>query len=130
MIICITGTYGTTSLVHRILYDTFSVIHKPTILTTIYKENGFTIMDVPPTNKPQICNVLIITCQKQADVANIARKWFGYHTCLIVAIVNAPTEQPVLCTRPYLINVDNMSREGIQEVLRLVHINKNKSLCK
>ena len=130
MIICVTGTYGTTSLVHRIMYDTFSIIHKPTILTTIYKENGFTVMDVPPANKPQKCNILIITCQKQSHVANIAEKWFGYHTCLIVAIVNAPPERPLLCTSPYLIDVDNMSREGIQDILRLIHINKKKTLLK
>lgn len=130
MIICVTGTYGTTSLVHRLVYDTFSIIHKPTILTTIYTENAYTIMDIPPSNKPHKCHILIITCQSQQDVVDTARKWLGFHKCLIVAIVNAPPEKPLLCTRPYLIQVDNMSREGIQDILRLIHINNNKSLLK
>ncbi len=125
MIICVTGTYGTTSLVHRLVYDTFSIIHKPTILTTIYKENGFTIMDVPPSNKPHKCHILIITCRSQKDVVHIAEKWLGYHKYLIVAIINAPREQPLLCYRSYLISVNNMSREGIQDILRLIHINTN-----
>lgn len=130
MIICVTGTYGTTSLVNRLVFDTFSIIHKPTILTTIYNENGYTVVDVPPSNKPQKCHVLIITCQRQKDAAYLAEKWLTYHQCLIVAIVNAPKERPILCTEPYLVSVDNMSREGIQDILRLIHINKNKSLLK
>lgn len=127
MIICITGTYGCTSLVHRLLYDTFSVLHKPTILTTIYYENDFTIVDTPPENPPQTCDILILTCQKQAEVEEIARKWLGFHKKLIVAIVNAPLEVPRLCSKPYLVQVDNMSRQGIQDILRLIHINKNTS---
>ena len=130
MIICVTGTYGTTALVNRLVYDTFSIIHKPTILTTIYNENGYTVVDVPPANKPRKCHILIITCQRQNDVLDIAEKWLTYHQCLIVAIVNAPKEKPLLCTTPYLVSVDNMSREGIQDILRLIHINKNKSLVK
>ena len=130
MIICVTGTYGTTSLVNRLVYDTFSIIHKPTILTTIYDENGFTVVDVPPSNIPQKCDILIITCQRQMDVAHLAEKWLTYHKCLIIAIVNAKKEKPLLCAAPYLISVDNMSREGIQDILRLIHINKNKSLLK
>ena len=130
MIICVTGTYGTTSLVHRIVYDTFSIIHKPTILTTIYKENDYTIMDIPPRNKPYKCDILIITCKKQSDVTHIAREWIGYHKRLIIAIINAPIERPLLCTEPYLIPVNNMSREGIQDILRLIHINTNTSPLK
>lgn len=128
MIICITGTYGTTSLAHRLLYDSFSIIHKPTILTTIYKENGFTVVDVPPENEPMACHMLILTCQCQAEVEHLARKWLGFHTTLLVALVNAPMEIPKLCPTPYLIQVDNMSRQGIHEILRLIHINKHKSL--
>ena len=130
MIICVTGTYGTTSLVHRILYDTFSIIHKPTILTTIYYENDYSVIDVPSENKPHQCDLLIITCQSQLHILDIARKWLGFHKCLIVAIVNAPPEPPLLCTEPYLVSVNNMSRKGIQDILRLIHINKNKTLLK
>lgn len=124
MIICVTGTYGCTSLVHRLLYDTFTLLQKPTILTTIYHENEFTLVDTPPNNAPQKCDMLILTCQKQSDVADIARKWFGFHKRLVVAIVNAPLEKPKLCLEPYLVQVDNMSRQGIQDILRLIHINK------
>lgn len=130
MIICVTGTHGTTSLVHRIVYDTFSVIHKPTILTTIYKENGFTVMDIPEDNRPHKCDMLILTCKSQNELTHIAEKWLGYHKSLIVAIVNSKPEIPILCTEPYLVFVDNMSREGIQDILRLIHINKDKTLSK
>lgn len=128
MIICVTGTYGCTSLVHRLVYDTFSLFHKPTILTTVYRENDFTIADVPPANPPYKCHMLILACQKQSDVTKIARKWLGYHKKLIVALVNAPREPPLLCPEPYFVLVDNMSREGIQDILRLIHINKHISL--
>ena len=124
MIICVTGTYGCTSLVHRLVYDPFSLLHKPTILTTLYKENDFVVADVPPNNPPLKCHMLILTCQKQADAAHIARKWLGFHKKLVVAIVNAPPEPPLLCTETYTVLVDNMSRQGIQDILRLIHINK------
>lgn len=130
MIICVTGTYGTSSLVRRIVYDQFSVIHKPTVLTTIYKENGYTVMDIPQDNRPYKCHMLIITCQKQGDVAHIAREWLGYHKTLVIALVNSKPEPPILCTEPYLVQVDNMSRQGIQDILRLIHINKDKTLLK
>ena len=128
MIICVTGTYGTTSLVHRILYDTFSILHTPTLLTTIYKVNDFTVIDSPPQHPPRRCHMLILTCRKQRDVEDIARKWLGYHNILVVALVNTNAEQPSLCPKPHLVQVDNMSKEGIHDILRLIHINKNHSL--
>lgn len=128
MIICITGTYGNTSLAHRILYNEFSIIHKPTILTTIYKVNGYTVADIPSENPPMKCDILILTCQKQKDVADIARKWIGYHKRIIVALVNTHQEVPILCPSEYLVSVDNMANEGIHTILRLIHINKTNTL--
>lgn len=128
MIICITGTYGNTSLARRILYNEFSIIHKPTILTTIYKVNGYTVVDIPSENPPMKCDILILTCQKQKDVAHVARKWIGYHKRIIVALVNTHKEVPILCPSEYLVSVDNMANEGIHTILRLIHINKTNTL--
>lgn len=128
MIICITGTYGNTSLAHRILYNHFSIIHKPTILTTIYTENGYTVADIPPDQPPIKCDILILTCQHQKDVAHIARKWIGYHKTIIVALVNTHKEVPILCPAEFLVSVDNMANEGIHTILRLIHINKTNTL--
>jgi len=98
--------------------------HKPTILTTKYNTNGFEIIDVPPTNKPQKCDMLILTCKTQKDIEFLAKQWFGFHNHLLIAIYANVDEQPRLCPKPHFIRTDNMSREGIDEILRIIHTYK------
>ena len=126
MRICVTGTYGTTSLVHRLMYNEFSVIHKPTYLTHIYRADHYEVYDVPnqPHTRPVQCDMLILTCRTQSDVAPIAREWFGYHKKLIVALVNTTPEKARLCPDEHLVQVDNMSCEGISNILRLIRTYK------
>ena len=126
MRICITGTFGTTSLVHRLLYDEFSVLHKPTLLTNIYREGEYEVMDMPNVDhvKPMPCDILILTCKSQTHVQHIARQWFGYHKHLIVALIDSKQEQATLCPKEHLIMVNNMTREGLLKLLQLVHAYK------
>ena len=126
MRICITGTYGTSSLVSRLLYDEFSVLHKPTLLTTIYKEGEYEVVDVPDLDHAAAvkCDVLILTCKTQEDVKHIARKWFGKHKCLIVALIDAHPEDPTLCPAEHLVQVNNMSREGLIKIVQLIRAYK------
>lgn len=126
MRICISGTYGTSSLVSRLLYDEFSILHKPTVLTTIYKEGEYEVVDVPNREHTAAvkCDVLILTCKTQMDVKHIARKWFGKHKCLIVALIDADPEDPVLCPAEHLVQVNNMTREGLNKIVQLIHAYK------
>lgn len=126
MRICVTGTFGTTSLVHRMLYDKFSVIYKPTFLTNIYREGEYEVMDMPDIEhiKPVTCDILVLTCKSQSHVQHLARQWFGFHKHLIVALIDAKPELPILCPKEHLIMVNNMSREGLLNLLQLVHAYK------
>ena len=126
MRICVSGTYGVSSLVKRILFDTFSLRHKPTILTTIYKTNTFEVLDVPANNPPKKCDLLILTCTTQKDIERIAKLWFGFHRHLLIAIYENTTEEPLLCPEPHFIRTDNMSRQGIDEILRIIYTYKYK----
>ena len=126
MRICITGTFGTTSLVHRLMYDEFSILHKPTILTTVYKEGEFEVIDVPDNNMsmPMRCDMLIITCKSQGDVDHLVRKWFGMHKHLVIALVDAAPELPLLCPDEHLLHIDNMTRDGLYKLTQLIHTYK------
>ena len=126
MRICVTGTYGVTSLVNRLIFNTFSIHHKPTVLTTKYTLKDFEIFDVPDSEhtRPIKCHILILTCAKQQDVEEIARKWFGYHEHLVVAIYKNPTEEPKLCPEAHFVRADNMSREGIDKILQIIQTYK------
>ena len=126
MRICVSGTFGVTSLINRILFDTFSIHHKPTILTTKYKTNGFEIIDVPPKNRPIKCDVLILTCKTQIDIESIVREWFGFHRHLVIAIYGDFTEKAKLCPDPHFVKTDNMSGEGIEKIIRIIHTYKYK----
>jgi len=126
MRICVSGTFGVTSLINRILFNTFSIFHKPTILTTKYKTNGFEIIDVPPKNRPIKCDLLILTCKKQADIERIAGEWFGFHRHLVIAIYGNSTEKAKLCPDPHFVKTDNMSGEGIEKIIRIIHTYKYK----
>lgn len=124
MRICVSGTFGVTSLVNRLLFNTFSILHKPTILTSIYKTNGFELIDIPRTNSPVKCDLLILTCKAQKDIEPLARQWFGFHRYLIIAIYENATEEPMLCPEAHFVRTDNMSRDGIDEILRIIHTYK------
>ena len=128
MRICVSGTFGVTSLVNRLLFNIFSIHHKPTILTTKYKVNGFEIIDMPISAlRPMKCDMLILTCQKQKDIEPVAKEWFGFHRHLVVAIYGNSNEEPMLCPEPHFIRTDNMSREGIDKILRIIHTYKYKA---
>ena len=126
MRICVTGTYGTTSLVHRLLYDEFSILHKPTLLTNIYREGEYEVMDMPNVDhvKPIQCDILILTCKSQKHVQHFARRWFGYHKHLFVALIDTNPEQAILCPKEHLLMINNMTREGLLNLLQLVHAYK------
>lgn len=126
MKICVTGTYGTSSLVSRLMYDEFSILHKPTLLTTIYSECGYSVMDMPDndTTVPVRCDLLIITCKSQRDVEHLARKWFGMHKHLVVALVEASPEAAVLCPQEHLLHINNMTRDGLLKLVQLIHAYK------
>ena len=128
MRICVSGTFGVTSLVHRLIFNTFSIQHKPTVLTTAYKLHDFEIFDVPDSdhNTPIKCDILVLTCKKQQDIESTARKWFRYHRHLIIAIYENHNEEPVLCPEAHFVRADNMSREGVDEILRIIHTYKYK----
>jgi len=126
MRICISGTFGTSSLGSRLLYDEFSILHKPTVLTTIYKEGEYEVVDVPNLEHAAAvkCDFLILTCKTQKEVEHIARKWFGKHTHLIVALIDADPEHPELCPAEHLIHVNNMTREGLLKLVQLIRAYK------
>ena len=126
MRICVSGTFGTTSLVTRILYDEFSILHKPTVLTTVYREGEFEVLDVPDNGMtvPVKCDMLILACKSQRDVEHIVRKWFGLHKQLVVALVDTVPEDAILCPESHLVRVNNMTREGLHKLLLLIHTYK------
>lgn len=126
MRICVTGTFGTTSLVHRLIYDEFSILHHPTILTTVYREGMYEVMDIPENNMtvPVRCDILIITCKSQKDVEHIVRKWFGLHKRLIVALIDSQNEDAILCPKEHLLHINNMTRDGLLKLVQLIHAYK------
>jgi hypothetical protein len=126
MKICISGTYGTSSLVSRLLYDEFSILHKPTLLTTIYKVGKYEVVDVPNQDHavPIQCDILILTCKTQQDVEHIARKWFGKHKHLFVVLVDSAPEIPLLCPAEHLIHINNMTRDGLINLVQQIRAYK------
>lgn len=126
MRICVTGTFGTTSLVRRLMYDEFSILHKPTILTTVYKENDYEVMDMPDNDMttPVKCDVLIITCKSQKDVQHLVRRWFGLHKCLVIALIDSVPEDAMFCPDEHLLNINNMTRDGLHKLVQLIHTYK------
>lgn len=126
MKICVTGTYGTSSLVSRLLYDEFSILHNSTFFTTIYREGEYEVVDVPNREHsiPIACDLLILTCKSQQDVQQMARKWFGVHKHLIVVLVDAPSEEALLCPSEHLLHINNMTREGLLKLVQLIRAYK------
>ena len=126
MRICVTGSFGVTSLVNRLVYNTFSLHHKPTYITTKYNITNFEVVDVPHNNAttPIKCNLLILTCKSQKNIIHIARQWFGFHKHLAVAIYENRNEIATLCTEAHFVKVDNMSCEGIDKLLQIIQTYK------
>ena len=126
MRICITGTYGTTSLVHRLLYDEFSILHKPTMLTTIYHEGAYEIIDVPDNDMavPMQCDMLVVTCKSQESAKHLVRKWFGLHKKLIIALIDSQPEDAMLCPDEHLLHINNMTRDGLLKIVQLIQAYK------
>tara|TARA_B110000858_G_scaffold154717_1_gene176565 strand:+ start:40 stop:435 length:396 start_codon:yes stop_codon:yes gene_type:complete len=127
MRICVSGTFGVTSLVNRLVFNTFSLHHKPTILVTKYRTNGFEVVDLPPDASPINCDLLILTCKAQEDIKALARKWFGFHHHLIIAFFGDAPEEPKLVPAAHFIKADNMSAEGIEEILKIIRLYKYKT---
>ena len=124
MRICVSGTFGVTSLVNRLVFNTFTLHHKPTILVTKYKTNGFEVVDLPASAAPMNCNLLILTCKTQQEIEPLARKWFGFHHVLVIAFYGKAPEEARLVPEAHFVPVDNMSREGINEILQIIHVYK------
>ena len=126
MRICVTGTFGTSSLVSRLIYDEFSILHTPTMLTTIYREGEYEVMDIPDNDMavPVRCDMLIVTCKSQKDVEGLVRKWFGLHKCLVIALINSTHEDALLCPKENLLHIDNMTRDGLLNLVQLIHAYK------
>ena len=95
-------------------------------MTTIYKEGGYEVIDVPDLKHTATmqCDILILTCKTQRDVEHIARKWFGRHKRLIVALIDTDPEDPLLCPAEHLVRVNNMTREGLIKIVQLIRAYK------
>lgn len=120
--ICIAGTTGKTSLIHRMLYNTFTLNYRHTHFITKYKEQDWELVEIPnsPHAKPMHCDILILTCKSQREVVRIAKEWLGFHKHLFVALVDTKDETPLLCPEPHMVHIDNMANEGIQQLIQLV----------
>jgi hypothetical protein len=126
MRICVSGTFGVTSLVNRLVFNTFSLHHKPTILITKYRTNGFEVVDVPAGARTMKCDLLILTCKTQKEIKPLAREWFGLHGLFVIAIYGNSEEEAKLVPDAHFVRTDNMSREGIKEILKIIRIYKYK----
>ena len=121
--VCVSGTVGKTSLIHRMLYNTFTLQYKPTWFTTIYRHDSLEVVEVPRSEhgRPMECDILVLTCRTQSEVLDMADRWFGYHKHLFVVLVGAKcVEKAVLCPEAHLLCVDNIANTGIQELLRMM----------
>jgi len=127
MRICVSGTFGVTSLVNRLVFNTFSLHHKPTILVTKYRTNGFEVVDLPPDASPMKCDLLILTCKKQQEIEALARAWFGLHRHLVIAFYGDAPEEAKLVPEAHFIKANNMSREGIDKILQIIRVYKYKA---
>ena len=124
MRICVSGTFGVTSLVNRLIFDRFSLHHKPTILVTKYRTNGFEVVDQPAGTPPMKCDLLILTCKTQEEIEPLAHKWFGFHQHLLIALYGNRSEEAKLCPEAHFVRTVNMSGEGIEEILRIIRVYK------
>ena len=123
MRICVSGTFGVSSLVNRLVFNEFSLHHVPTILVTKYRTNGFEVVDLPASAAPMHCEMLILTCKTQKEIEPLVLKWFGLHKLFVIAIYGS-VEKAVLCNAGHFIVTDNMSREGIGKILQIIRTYK------
>ena len=86
----------------------------------------YEVMDMPDndTTVPVRCDFLIITCKTQKNIEHLVRKWFGYHKYLVVALVDAPPENATLCPQEHLLHINNMTRDGLLNLVQLIHAYK------
>jgi hypothetical protein len=121
--VCVAGTVGKTSLIHRMLYNTFSLHYKPTNFITIYTHDDLEVVEIPRSEhgRPMECDILVLACRSQRDVVDVAAQWFGYHRHLFVVLVCAKkAEKAVLCPEAHLVHVDNIANAGIQKLLHMM----------
>lgn len=123
MRICVSGTFGVSSLVNRLVFNTFSLHHVPTVLVTKYRTNGFEIVDLPASAAPMTCDVLILTCKTQKEIEPLVLKWFGFHKHFVIAFYGS-VEKALLCNAGHFIVTNNMSREGIGKILQIIRTYK------
>lgn len=124
--ICVAGTMGKTSLIHRMLYNEFQLHYPPTNVITIHKVPGWQVIEVPNSEhvRPMYCDMLILCCKSQREVMDIARLWLSYHKHLFVALIDSEPETPLLCPQPHIVHVNNIANSGIQQLLRLILVYK------
>ncbi len=122
--VCVAGTTGKTSLIYRMLYNEFQLHYPPTEFITIHKLPEWQIIEVPEHAKPINCDMLILCCKSQIEVMDTARRWFGYHKHLFVALIDAEPENPLLCPKPHIVHVDNVACTGIQQLLSVICVYK------
>lgn len=118
MLVCVCGGMGKTSLVHRLMYGTFSLWHRPTVFREVHHGVRMDVVDVPSTEHgvPMRCDVLVlIEC---AEGMSLLRRWFGLYHHLVV--VRRGGGMDARCT-PYVLRVDNLSGDGVEELRGLIH---------
>lgn len=121
--ICVAGTVGKTCLIHRILYNEYSLHYEPTYFITMYRHGNVEMVEIPQSEhgRPMHCDILVLTCRSQRDVLDIAVRWFGYHRHLFVALVSPRCdERAVLCPDAHMVKVDNVANTGIQELMHMM----------
>lgn len=123
MLVCVCGGMGKTSLVHRLMYGTFSLWHRPTVFREVHHGASMDVVDVPSTEHgvPMRCDVLVlIDC---AEGMALLRRWFGlYHHLVVVRRSVRGSVRGGLDRRcsPYWLDVDNLSGEGVNELRGLI----------
>ena len=102
---------GKTSIIHRILYDTFSLIYKQTYLTEYYSTDiGITFWDIVQKPKQKMDILLFVT--KDNDYTLLEK----YPPLPIwVAIVEKDVDIH-FCASHRVFEVSNMSKHGIHDL--------------
>ena len=102
---------GKTSLIHRLLYDSFSLIYIPTHLTEYYSTNiGLTFWDI--IQKPRVPMDILIFLIKDNDYS-LLKKFPPTPTW--VAIVESDVDV-LFCASHRVFHISNMSKSGINDL--------------
>lgn len=126
MLVCVCGGMGKTSLVHRLMYGTFSLWHRPTEFREVHHGASMDVVDVPSTEHgvPMRCDVLVlIDC---AEGMSLLRRWFGLYNHLVVVrrggvrgVRGVGGGVDRRCT-PYWLDVNSLSGDGVNELRALI----------